>query len=466
MPEWRLKASGTRPSVKATDTKPTDAAKARSSERAPSVVKADTHRPTGVKTRIHRLLLERLNLSNLDRQDRNEVNRIIAGVVKDLLEQEAIPLNVEERDQLISQVLDEIFGLGPLQPLMEDPSVSDILVDTYARVIVEREGKLFDTDVRFQDDRHLMQVIDRIVSGVGRRIDDSSPMVDARLQDGSRVNAIIPPLSIDGPHLSIRKFKDDVLSAEDLVGMGTLTEPLAEFLNAIVKSRLNILISGGTGAGKTTLLNVLSSFIPPTERIITIEDSAELQLRQPRVVRLETRAANVEGQGAVGQRHLVINALRMRPDRIVVGEVRGSEAIDMLQAMNTGHDGSLTTLHSNSPRDALNRLETMVAMANLNLPERAIRNQIASAVNVIVQLSRFSDGKRRLVQLSEIVGMEGEVITLQEIFQFRQEGIDQDGNVLGRIRPTGIRPKCAERLKSNGFSLPASMFSDLYAATA
>jgi pilus assembly protein CpaF len=427
---------------------------------------ASKHQPQDVKARIHRLLLERLNLSNLDRMDRSEVNRVIAAVVRDLLEQEAIPLNIEERDRLISQVLDEIFGLGPLQPLMEDPTISDILVDTYSRVVVERNGKLYDTDVRFQDDRHLMQVIDRIVSAVGRRIDDSSPMVDARLPDGSRVNAIIPPLSIDGPHLSIRKFKDDVLSAEDLVEMGTITEPMIDFLAAMVKSRLNILISGGTGAGKTTLLNVLSSFVPPTERIITIEDSAELQLRQPRTVRLETRTANVEGLGAVDQRQLVINALRMRPDRIVVGEVRGSEAIDMLQAMNTGHDGSLTTLHSNSPRDALNRLETMVAMANLNLPDRAVRQQIASAIHIVIQLSRFSDGKRRMVQLSEVVGMEGDVITLQEIFQFRQEGVDEDGDVIGRIRPTGIRPKSADRLKANGFSLPASMFSDLHAATA
>ncbi len=468
MPEWRMKTTPAKPAPTSLDDGVglPDEPKGHALDNSANGALGDKHRPRDVKTRIHRLLLERLNLSNLDRLDRNEVNRTIAGVVKDLLEQEAIPLNVEERDRLISQVLDEIFGLGPLQPLMEDPSVSDILVDTYSHVTVERGGKLYDTDVRFQDDRHLMQVIDRIVSGVGRRIDDSSPMVDARLQDGSRVNAIIPPLSIDGPHLSIRKFKDDVLTAQDLVDMGTMTAPLGEFLNAVVKSRLNVLISGGTGAGKTTLLNILSSYIPPTERIITIEDSAELQLRQPRVVRLETRPPNVEGQGAVGQRQLVINALRMRPDRIVVGEVRGSEAIDMLQAMNTGHDGSLTTLHSNSPRDALNRLETMVAMANLNLPDRAVRNQIASAVHVVVQLARFSDGKRRLVQLSEIVGMEGEVITLQEIFQFRQEGIDQDGNVIGQIRPTGIRPKCADRLKANGFALPASMFSDLYAATA
>jgi len=468
MPEWRMKSAAAKPGpeVPTVADAPVAPAKRSPVKKQMEAGSASKHQRQDVKARIHRLLLERLNLSNLDRMDRSEVNRVIAAVVRDLLEQEAIPLNIEERDRLISQVLDEIFGLGPLQPLMEDPTISDILVDTYSRVVVERNGKLYDTDVRFQDDRHLMQVIDRIVSAVGRRIDDSSPMVDARLPDGSRVNAIIPPLSIDGPHLSIRKFKDDVLSAEDLVEMGTITEPMIDFLAAMVKSRLNILISGGTGAGKTTLLNVLSSFVPPTERIITIEDSAELQLRQPRTVRLETRTANVEGLGAVDQRQLVINALRMRPDRIVVGEVRGSEAIDMLQAMNTGHDGSLTTLHSNSPRDALNRLETMVAMANLNLPDRAVRQQIASAIHIVIQLSRFSDGKRRMVQLSEVVGMEGDVITLQEIFQFRQEGIDEDGDVIGRIRPTGIRPKSADRLKANGFSLPASMFSDLHAATA
>ena len=415
---------------------------------------------------IHRQLLERLNLSNLDKMDRAEVNRVIAGVVRDLLAQEGIPLNVEERDHLTSQVLDEIFGLGPLQPLMEDPSVSDILVDTSQRVLVERDGILFDTDVRFQDDRHLLKVIDRIVSAVGRRIDDSSPMVDARLQDGSRVNAVIPPLAVDGPHLSIRKFKADVLSAEDLVRLGTLSEPLVELMEGVVRARLNVLISGGTGAGKTTFLNVLSSFIPASERIVTVEDSAELQLRQPRVVRLETRTANLEGQGAVDQRALVINALRMRPDRILVGEVRSSEAIDMLQAMNTGHDGSLTTLHSNSPRDALNRLETMVAMANLNLPERAVRQQIASAIHVVVQLARFSDGKRRLTCLSEVVGMEGDVITMQDVFRFEQQGVAENGEVLGRLRPTGIRPKFADRLRAHGVSLPASMFSDLRKASA
>lgn len=419
-----------------------------------------------LRVTIHRQLLERLNLSNLDKMDRSEVNQVIAGVVRDLLEDEGIPLNLEERDFLTSQVLDEIFGLGPLEPLMEDSSISDILVDTHARVLVERDGKLFDTDIRFQDDKHLLKVIDRIVSGVGRRIDDSSPMVDARLPDGSRVNAIIPPLAVDGPHLSIRKFKTDVLSAEDMVRMGTLSEALVELMEGVVKARLNVLISGGTGAGKTTLLNALSSFIPASERIVTVEDSAELQLRQPRVVRMETRPANLEGQGAVDQRALVINALRMRPDRIVVGEVRSSEAIDMLQAMNTGHDGSLTTLHSNSPRDALNRLETMVAMANLNLPERAVRQQIASAVDVVVQLARFSDGRRRLTCLSEIVGMEGDVITMQDVFRFEQEGIDGSGNVLGQLRPTGIRPKFAERLKANGLDLPAAMFSDLRRASA
>jgi len=466
MPEWRVKVHASE-SEEASATEATEAQKRSGPKPPPKKPRRGNENPLQeVKGRIHRLLLERLNLSNLDRLDRTEVNRVIANVVRDLLEQESIPLNVGERDLLISQVLDEIFGLGPLQPLMEDPSISDILVDTSSRVIVERDGKLYDTDVRFQDDKHLLQVIDRIVSGVGRRIDDSSPMVDARLPDGSRVNAVIPPLSIDGPHLSIRKFKDDVLTAGDLVGMGTMTTPMVDLLEAVVKSRLNVLIAGGTGAGKTTLLNVLSSFIPPTERIITIEDSAELQLRQPRVVRLETRTANVEGQGAVNQRQLVINALRMRPDRIVVGEVRGAEAIDMLQAMNTGHDGSLTTLHANAPRDSLNRLETMVAMANLNLPDRAVRQQIASAIHVVLQLSRFSDGRRRLTHLSEVVGMEGEVITMQDIFRFEQEGVDENGNILGRIRPSGIRPRIADKLKANGFHLPASMFSDLHAASA
>jgi len=468
MPEWRVRGTQRVPRIRGKGTPPgSKKPEARDVHPiSPAEAADEKHSLPQLRASIHRQLLERLNLSNLDKMDRAEVNQVIAGVVRDLLEEEGIPLNLEERDHLTSQVLDEIFGLGPLQPLMEDASISDILVDTHARVLVEREGKLYDTDVRFQDDRHLLKVIDRIVSGVGRRIDDSSPMVDARLSDGSRMNAVIPPLAVDGPHLSIRKFKTDVLSAADLIRMGTLTQPLVKLLEGVVKARLNVLISGGTGAGKTTLLNVLSSFIPPSERIVTVEDSAELQLRQPRVVRLETRPPNLEGQGAVNQRALVINALRMRPDRIVVGEVRSSEAIDMLQAMNTGHDGSLTTLHSNSPRDALNRLETMVAMANLNLPERAVRQQVASAIHVVVQLARFSDGKRRLTCLSEIVGMEGDVITMQDVFRFEQEGISEAGDVIGQLRPTGIRPKFVERLRAHGLSFPASMFSDIQRASA
>jgi pilus assembly protein CpaF len=413
-----------------------------------------------VKGHIHRRLLERLNLSNLDRLDRDVVVETIRSLVRELLAAESIPLNVEERDKLILQVLDEIFGLGPLQPLMEDPSIADILVNTADTIYVERNGRLERTDVRFQDDRHLLQVIDRIVTSVGRRIDDTSPMVDARLPDGSRVNAIIPPLAVDGPHLSIRKFNDEGLGAEDLVRMGSLTEPMLRLLEGVVRSRLNVLVSGGTGAGKTTLLNVLSGFIPVTERVVTVEDSAELRLRQPHVVRLETRMANVEGAGAIPQRLLVVNALRMRPDRIVVGEVRSAEAVDMLQAMNTGHDGSLTTLHANSPRDALSRLETMVAMAELNLPDRAVRAQIANAIQVIIQVTRLSDGSRRVKQITEIVGMEGDVITMQDIFTFEQTGIDEDGRVLGRLRPTGIRPRCMDRLKTFGFEMSSDAFTD------
>jgi pilus assembly protein CpaF len=413
-----------------------------------------------VKGRVHRKLLERLNLSNLDRLDRQQVAEAVRKVVQDLMSQESVPLNFEERDALVDQVLDEIFGLGPLEPLIKDPEISDILVNTYKQVYIERHGRLERTEVMFQDDRHLLQIIDRIVSAVGRRIDDSSPMVDARLPDGSRVNAIIKPLALDGPHLSIRKFRRDALSSPDLLRMETLTEPMLTLLQAIVKARLNILISGGTGAGKTTLLNILTSFIPPTERILTIEDSAELQLNQPHVVRLETRPANIEGQGEVAQRILLINALRMRPDRIIVGECRGAEALDMLQAMNTGHDGSLTTLHANSPRDALSRLETMVSMANLDLPERAIRQQIASAINVVIQMSRLSDGTRKVMQLAEIVGMEGEVITMQDIFVYEREGIGVNDQVLGRFRATGIRPRFSDRMKSYGIDLPSLLFSD------
>jgi pilus assembly protein CpaF len=418
-----------------------------------------THEMQVIKGRVHRRLLERLNLSNLDRLDREQVSEAIRKVVHDLITQEALPLNFEERDQVVKQVLDEIFGLGPLEPLIKDPEVSDILVNTARTVFIERHGKLERTDVVFQDDRHLLQIIDRIVSAVGRRIDDSSPMVDARLPDGSRVNAIIKPLAIDGPHLSIRKFKRDALSGEDLLRTDSLTLPMLKLLEAIVKARLNILISGGTGAGKTTLLNVLSSYIPSYERILTIEDSAELQLRQPHVVRLETRPSNIEGHGEVPQRLLLVNALRMRPDRIVMGECRGAEAVDMLQAMNTGHDGSITTLHANTPRDALARLETLVSMANLNLPEKAMRQQIAAAVNVVIQVGRLSDGTRKVVSVSEIVGMEGDVITMQEIFTYDRQGMDGD-KVVGQFRATGIRPRFADRLKAFGIDLSTLMFSN------
>ncbi len=427
---------------------------------APAEGSAELHAMQEIKTRIHRRLLERLNLSNLDALDREQVLAEVRRVVHDLLARETLPLNFEERESLAEQVLDEIFGLGPLEPLLKDPEISDILVNSYNKVFIERHGKLHESDVRFKDDRHLLQVIDRIVSAVGRRVDDSSPMVDARLEDGSRVNAIIPPLALDGPSLSIRKFKRDALSGEDLLRYESLTEPMLELLRGCVQARLNIIISGGTGAGKTTLLNILSSYIPNDERIVTIEDSAELQLRQPNIVRLETRPPNIEGQGHIPQRLLLINALRMRPDRIVMGEVRGPEAVDMLQAMNTGHDGSLTTLHANTPRDALSRLETMVSMASLNLPEKGVREQIASAVDLIIQVSRLSDGKRKIVSISEIVGMEGQMVTMQEIFVFHREGIDSEGRVVGHFRPTGIRPNCTDRLKVHGINLPLSMFSD------
>lgn len=413
-----------------------------------------------VRSRIHRKLLERLNLSNLDGLSREEAGAAITPEIQNLLAREGVALNFDEREKLTQQVLDEIFGLGPLEPLMKDPEISDILVNTYNQVVVERYGKLQHTRVRFRNDAHLMQIIDRIVSAVGRRIDDSSPMVDARLPDGSRVNAIIPPLALDGPHVSIRKFKRDTLSGADLLRTNSLTEPMLELLRAVVQARLNVLVSGGTGAGKTTLLNILTSFISPDERIVTIEDSAELQLRQPHVVRTETRPANIEGRGEVSQRLLLINALRMRPDRIIVGEVRGGEAVDMLQAMNTGHDGSITTLHANSPRDALSRLETMISMANLRLPEKAMRQQVASAIQVVIQLSRMSDGTRKVVSVSEIVGMEGDVITMQDIFRFERQGIGEDGEVLGRFRSTGIRPRFAERLKAYGINLGELLFTD------
>jgi pilus assembly protein CpaF len=414
-----------------------------------------------IRTRVHRRLLERLNLANLSERDSEEAADEVRKIVRDLLLSEETPLNLEEREMLVEQVVNEVFGLGPLEPLVNDMSISDILVNGFDQVFVEIDGKLHKTDVRFRDDRHLLQVIDRIVSAVGRRIDDSSPMVDARLADGSRVNAIIPPLAIDGPHLSIRKFRRDVLSADDLQRSGSLTPEMLVLLQGCVKAQLNMLITGGTGSGKTTLLNVMSESIPHDERIVTIEDSAELQLRQPHVVRLETRPPNIEGVGQVDQRQLVINSLRMRPDRIIVGEVRGSEAIDMLQAMNTGHDGSLTTLHANTTRDALHRLETMVSMANLNLPEKGVRQQIASAIDVVVHVSRLSDGRRKIVSIAEIVGMEGDVITMQELFTFEREGVSPEGKVVGVFKATGIRPKCAERLMEHGIDLSETLFANL-----
>jgi pilus assembly protein CpaF len=411
-----------------------------------------------LRAAVHRKLLNRLNLEALATTDRARAESEIRALLGQLLAEESTPLNISERETLFAEVLDDVFGLGPLEPLLKDPGVSDILVNTYRNVFVERAGVLERVTATFQDDRHLLRVIDRIVSGVGRRIDDSSPMVDARLPDGSRVNAIIPPLAVDGPILSIRRFPTERLKAEDLVTLKALTQPMLDFLGHCVRSKLNCLISGGTGAGKTTLLNVLSGFISDKERIVTIEDAAELQLRQEHVARLETRPPNVEGKGAIRQRQLVINALRMRPDRIVVGEVRGEEALDMLQAMNTGHDGSLTTVHANGPRDALGRIETMIAMGATNLPERALRQQIASAIQVVVQQSRMSDGTRKVTSISEITGMEGDIITMQEIFAFEKAGVTQEGKVVGRFRATGVRPKVCERLRASGITLPAHMF--------
>jgi pilus assembly protein CpaF len=419
-----------------------------------------TRRPdfNTLKVEVHRKLIQKLNLERLNQIDKEVVRAETAQLIENLVSGESIPMTLQERERLSQEVLDEVFGLGPLEPLLKDHSISDILVNGYKDVYIERNGLLEKTAVQFRDNAHLMAIIDRIVSAVGRRVDESSPMVDARLPDGSRVNAIIPPLALGGPALSIRRFGRDPLTADDLIRNHTLTPQMLELLRGCVRARLNFLISGGTGAGKTTLLNVLSSFISNRERIVTIEDAAELQMHQEHVVRLETRPPNVEGKGAVRQRQLVINCLRMRPDRIVVGEVRGEEALDMLQAMNTGHDGSLTTIHANSPRDALSRLETMVAMANLNIPDSAIRRQIASAIDGVVQVSRLSDGTRKVTTIAEITGMEGEVVTMQDIFILKKMGIGENGEVLGEFVPTGIRPKFAERLVTSGIRLPMEMF--------
>ena len=411
-----------------------------------------------IKTTLHQKILEEIDLENLHRVDEETVRRETRRLIRSTLDREKTPLTSAERERISDEILDELFGLGPLEPLLADSSISDILVNGSSQVYIERRGLLEKTNIQFNDDQHLMRIIDRIVSRVGRRIDESSPMVDARLIDGSRVNAIIPPLALDGPTLSIRRFGHDPLKAEDLLANNSFTEPMLRLLKGCVEGKLNTLISGGTGAGKTTLLNVLSAYIPEGERIVTIEDAAELQLKQEHLVRLETRPPNIEGKGAVKQRHLVINALRMRPDRIVVGEVRGEEAMDMLQAMNTGHEGSLTTIHANTPRDALSRLETMVSMANLNLPDKAIRQQIASAINLIVQISRMTDGTRKIIKVSEVTGMEGPVVTMQDLFEFKRQGYDEEGGVQGHFETAGIRPKFTEKLFAAGVELPSELF--------
>jgi len=411
-----------------------------------------------LKFALHRKLLERINLEALSSIAGERVRAEIRSAVAKLVAEERTPLSLVEKERVTEEVLNEVFGLGPLEPLLQDPTVSDILVTTPRLVYVERNGKLQRTPVEFKDDSHLLRIIEKVVSRVGRRVDESSPMVDARLPDGSRVNAVVPPVAVDGPLLSIRRFRRDPIQAEELVRTLTLTEGMLEICRACVKARLNIIISGGTGAGKTTLLNVLSGYIPEDERIVTIEDAAELQLRQVHVARMETRPPNIEGQGAIRIRQLVINSLRMRPDRIIVGEVRGEEALDMLQAMNTGHDGSLTTIHANSPRDAIGRLEVMVGMANANIGVRAIRQQVSSAVDLFIQISRFSDGARRLTHLTECVGMEGDQVTTQDIFVFDKTGVTEGGRVTGRFRPTGVRPKFYERLRMVGIQLPASIF--------
>ena len=411
------------------------------------------------KQRIYDRLLKVLDLSLLGSLEETAARHQIREITARLLLEESAPLSLAQRQYVTRQIEDEVMGHGPLEPLLADPTVSDILVNGSQQVYIERRGKLELTEVRFNDDAHLMNIIDRIVSAVGRRVDESSPMVDARLKDGSRVNVIIPPLALDGPMMSIRRFAIELFKVEDLIRLGTINEQMATVLQAIVHGRLNVVISGGTGAGKTTLLNILSGFVPTSERVVTIEDSAELQLQQAHVVRLETRPPNIEGKGQVTQRDLVRNALRMRPERIIVGEVRGAEALDMLQAMNTGHDGSLTTIHANSPRDALSRVETMVSMTGITFPIKALRAQMASAIDVVIQVTRDEDGRRRLVSLQEINGMEGDVVTMSEIFTFERSGVDAAGNVQGELRPTGVVPAFQKRLSRRGLELPASLFS-------
>ena len=409
------------------------------------------------KAEIHRTLISKLDLEKLSRVNSSQARQAVAGIVKEIISDQRVPLNFDEQEKIQADLLDEVFGLGPLEPLLRDPKISDILVNDKDHVFIEKGGLLQRVDTTFRDDRHLLQIIDRIVSRVGRRVDESSPMVDARLPDGSRVNAIIPPLALDGPSLSIRRFGTGPLAANQLVQLKSVSAEMMEVLSSAVKARISILISGGTGAGKTTFLNILSQYIPRNERLVTIEDAAELRLAQENIVRLETRPPNIEGQGAVKQRQLLINCLRMRPDRIIMGEVRGEEAFDMLQAMNTGHEGSMTTIHANTPRDAISRLESMVAMG-MNLPEKSVRQQIAAAITIVVQATRMSDGTRKVTSVAEITGMEESVISMQEIFAFTKKGIGPDGKVIGVFQPTHIRPRFLERLRVSGIILPPVLF--------
>jgi pilus assembly protein CpaF len=410
------------------------------------------------KAEIHRTLISKLDLEKLSRVNSSQARQAVAGIVKEIIADQRVPLNYDEQEKIQADLLDEVFGLGPLEPLLRDASISDILVNDKDHVFIERAGLLQRVDTTFRDDRHLLQIIDRIVSRVGRRVDESSPMVDARLPDGSRVNAIIPPLALDGPSLSIRRFGTGPLAANQLVKLQSISAEMMEVLSSAVKARISIIISGGTGSGKTTLLNILSQYIPRGERLVTIEDAAELRLAQENIVRLETRPPNIEGTGAIRQRQLLINCLRMRPDRIIMGEVRGEEAFDMLQAMNTGHEGSMTTIHANTPRDAISRLESMVAMGSMNMPEKSVRQQIASAITIIVQASRMSDGTRKVTSISEITGMEENVISMQEIFTFNKKGIGPDGRVIGAFQPTRIRPRFLDRLRISGIVLPGNLF--------
>jgi pilus assembly protein CpaF len=411
-----------------------------------------------LKTDLHRTLISKLDLEKLSRVNSLQARQAVAEMINEIVVSQRVPLSFEQQERVQDDLLDEVFGLGPLEPLLNDSTISDILVNDKDHVFIERRGILQRVNVSFRDDRHLLQIIDRIVSRVGRRVDESSPMVDARLPDGSRVNAIVPPLALDGPALSIRRFGSGPLAPSALVELKSISAEMLETLAAAVRARISILISGGTGAGKTTLLNILSQYIPKNERLVTIEDAAELQLAMENIVRCETRPPNIEGQGAVRQRQLLINSLRMRPDRIIIGEVRGEEAFDMLQAMNTGHEGSMTTIHANTPRDALTRLESMVAMSSLNVPEKTVRQQIASAIAIVVQVSRMSDGTRKVVNISEITGMEENVVSMQEIFRFNRKGVGPDGKVVGVFQPTQIRPKFLERLRIAGIFLPAGLF--------